>query len=191
MAVRVTLAGVAVLVGAVIGVTVASPSNACRLSQIKVTFREVSAATGMNPVVFVFTNEGRKKCLLRGRPQLKALNERGAVLPFLQVRCTQQVNCELPRTLTLRPGGWAFAAASKYRCDLGFNRSQQTTSLELRLEYEGESLLVRHRPPVNWGYCGRGDPGSRLGISSYQHSYANAIGFTDSGDFIRIDKRAY
>lgn len=138
--------------------------------------REISAATGQNPLSIRLTNRGAKACLLKGYPGVVLLDARGRRIPFrISHDGDQMVTSRRPTAVRVRPGRSAFVLLNKFRCD----RGDLTVARKLRLAPPGPSAsprlrLALRRYPI-LGYCGRNDPGSIVTVSPIEPTLYAAL----------------
>jgi hypothetical protein len=70
------------------------------------------------------------------------------------------------RPVTIRPGRRAYVVIDKYRCDRGDRRVARALLLGLPKATPAHRLSLRIPRGYILGYCGRGDPGSTLTVST-------------------------
>jgi len=143
-------------------------SNACVSTQLMLAPHEgVSEATGQHTAVFVVTNSSDAGCYLDGYPKVRLLDGARRVLPFsYRDHGDQMLTSARPRRVQLPPGGHAFFAVNKYRCDLG----DKGTAATIEVTPPGDSTsvsvtLARGSGAETLSYCGAGDSGSLIDLS--------------------------
>jgi hypothetical protein len=121
-----------------------------------------SEATGQHTLAFVLTNRGTSTCALDGYPHVEFRDAHGR-LPFvIRHGGDQMLTKRPPARVRFAPGGRAYAAVNKYRCDLGDKR--EPTRAVLVPPGGGTPLSIR---VTGWffGWCGFGDPGSTVSVT--------------------------
>jgi hypothetical protein len=170
--VKAAAAGV-VLVGASLLAATAqgrqSLAASCRISQLRVALGpDLTAPTGQHPLALRLVNRGGAACVLDGYPVIELLDERGRI-PFTSRHDGNlTLTSKRPKRVIVRPGGRAFVALSKYRCDLGDIRLAR----ELRVHLPGgrprrwAALGIPRASDI--AFCGKGDPGSLVSVSPFE-----------------------
>jgi hypothetical protein len=133
----------------------------------------ISPMTGEHGDVFILANRSRRTCRLEGYPQL-AFYAAGRRLPFVEVkgRHAGYVTRRAPAPVVIPPGGQAYFAALKYRCDGKI--AAVPTTMYVKLPGGGRSLPGMLSIQASVGaidYCRRYkgdahiDPGNYVNIS--------------------------
>ena len=114
------------------------------------------AGGGHSGIEFIITNTGPAACSLFGYPTITFLDTHGRPLGFhYQHNDGFFVTHALPRSVLIPAGASAYAAAEKYRCDLGEKTLGRTTQVRLPGSAHLYTLAISRAP----GYCGPHDPG--------------------------------
>jgi hypothetical protein len=135
----------------------------------------VSEPTGQHSLSLILTNRLGTLCYLFGYPRVTLLDSSGSALPFdYYLGGDTVVTSHPPTRVDLTPGGTAYITINQYRCDLG-DRGQTTT---LRLIPPDDTVpLEVALPPsaITLGYCGVGDPGTRVSISPVAATFQDTV----------------
>jgi Domain of unknown function (DUF4232) len=114
------------------------------------------AGGGHSSVEFVITNTGHATCSMFGYPTISFVDAHGHPLAFhYQHNDGFFVTHSPPRSVLIPAGASAYAAAEKYRCDLGEKSLGRTTQVRL----PGNPHVYRVGISRTPGYCGPNDPG--------------------------------
>jgi hypothetical protein len=140
----------------------------------------IYAGTGVSGWLLQLRNRTSTPCRLVRRPRLLLADAKGA-LPFAVTyhrRCVRQCSVIHPpgiqsTTATVAAHRSVFVAFTKYRCDEHEYRAADRVRLRL-----DATLVVSFRDYPDMGWCGPNDPGSRLDLSPFEPSAAEAIART-------------
>jgi hypothetical protein len=140
----------------------------------------IYGGTGVSGWLLHLRNRTDAACSLSRRPRLLLADATGA-LPFAVTyhrRCVWQCSAiQQPgvqsRTVTVMGRRSVFVAFTKYRCDGHQYRSADSVRLRLNA-----TLVVALRDYPDLGWCGSGDPGSRLDLSPFEPTAPEAIART-------------
>ena len=121
-----------------------------------------SEATGQHTLTFVLTNRGMSPCALDGYPRIEFRDRKGAIPFAIHHGGDQMLTAKPPRVVRVPPGGHAYVAVNKCRCDRGDVR--EPTKVVLTPPGQTRALAL---PVTGWffGWCGRGDPGSLVSVT--------------------------
>lgn len=124
----------------------------------------VDEATGQHTVLLVLRNVSSRACYVKGYPRVALIDNRGRALPFRYVNGGgMMLTDSRPQTVQLGPGGSAYFAVNKYRCDLG----DGARAVRIRIGVPTRrSFLGLELPNYrSLHFCGRRDPGSAVHVS--------------------------
>lgn len=148
----------------------------CATSALRLAMgQQYSEATGQNTLGLTLTNTSSRGCYLLGYPGLTYLDAAGRVLPFRYVwGGDQMVTSTPPSRVDLAPGGVAYIAANKYRCDAGNVATAATVQVIPPNQRAALSLSLANRgAAITW--CGNGDPGSVVGITPVEPTFLATV----------------
>jgi hypothetical protein len=131
----------------------------------------VSEGTGQRPISLTLTNVSSRGCHVLGYPGVSYVDSAGRVLPFRYVwGGDQMVTSKPPARVDLPPGGVAYIAANKYRCDM----ADLARATAVRVILPDERVALQLALDVSWiSYCGAGDPGSSVFVSPVEPDYVS------------------
>ena len=109
-----------------------SGTSASRSAQRRAGLRGVWHLGGHSSVEFVITNTGHAPCSMIGYPTISFVDAHRRPLAFhYQHNYGFFVTHSPPRSVLIPAGASAYAAAEKYRCDLGDKTLGRTTQVRL------------------------------------------------------------
>ncbi|MCU1589601.1 MAG: Uncharacterized protein JWP11_857 [Frankiales bacterium] len=138
----------------------------CERSKLAISASPAAGgAGGESGVLLAITNIGPGPCVLDGYPELTLLDLRGKPLAFsIEHTGSQTITAGPAGEVTVPVGGLAYVAFGKYRCDLG--DKALAAAVDVTLPGRAFPLQVPlPATPSRLGYCGPGDPGSRIVVS--------------------------
>jgi hypothetical protein len=154
------------------GASEASAAAPCRISDFRVSFGpELTPPSGRSALVLRLRNRG-PSCRVRGYPTVALLDRKGRALPVVYRRGGGMMVTPLrPKLVDVRRGGIAWVVLEQFKCDLGGARNAGAAVVGL----PGATGTVRLRL-TRWGhYCGKGDPGSFVGVSPVARTLRGAL----------------
>ena len=147
----------------------ASTPRACRSSDLHLAIDPggVSEATGQNTIVFRLVNRSSSPCRLTGYPTVRLLATNGHAFPFKFVTSgDMMLTTAKPAPVALAPGGTAFGAVNRFRCE----RQENGRVTRMDVEPPGDTGTLATglgywATVAYFGYCGPGDFGSQVDVA--------------------------
>ena len=112
----------------------------------------MSEATGQRTGTVILRNASRRSCLLSGYPKLAFLDARRQLLRFrISHRGDQMIPPRSQQPIALAPGGRAYFAFNKYRCDI--RPRARARYLRVAVRNGSGSKVLRLPPYLILDYC--------------------------------------
>jgi hypothetical protein len=127
----------------------------------------VSEATEQHTLILEFRNMAGAACTLRGYLQIQLIDDRGARLAFtFHYRQDQMITGQPPISVTLPPGGVAYAALNQNTCDDSpLAEWRQATRIEFTPPGVSKSMSVNlHAYPI-LDYCGPAQSDNQVDVT--------------------------
>jgi hypothetical protein len=133
-----------------------------------------SPATGQHTLGLRLTNTSNTGCYLFGYPGISLVDSSGRALPLQYLRTgDQEVTSSPPGHVDLPPGGTAYVAINKYRCDT--SDLMHAVAVQVIPPDNYTAMQVSITDNVAMDYCGAGDPGSTVHVSPVEPTLAATI----------------